>query len=42
MIGLCLGTPMEELVEGLKELQGIASPFEEQYQLNGHTQSSQK
>jgi hypothetical protein len=28
-------TPMEELEEGLKEIKGIATPQEEQYQLTG-------
>jgi hypothetical protein len=32
-IGLSLGTPIEELGERLKELKGIATSQEEQYQL---------
>jgi hypothetical protein len=33
-IGLRLGTPMEELGEGLKELKGMSTPLEDQqYQL---------
>jgi hypothetical protein len=33
-IGLSVGTPMEELGEGLKDLKGMATPQEEQqYQL---------
>jgi hypothetical protein len=40
-IGLSPGTPTEELGEGLKELEGIAIPLEEQYQLTKQiTQSS--
>jgi hypothetical protein len=29
-IGLSMGTPMEEFREGLKELNGFATPWEEQ------------
>ena len=37
--GLITGTPMEQLGEGLKELNGIATPQEEQqYQLKGRPQ----
>ena len=34
-IRLSPGTPVEELGKVLKELKGIATPFEEQYQLSG-------
>ena len=34
-IELNLGTPVEELGEGLKEMKVIAAPYEEQYQLTG-------
>jgi hypothetical protein len=31
-IGLSVGTPVEELEKGLKELKGFAAPYEEQHQ----------
>ena len=35
IIGLNPGTPLEEPGEGRKELKGIATPQEEQYQVTG-------